>query len=175
MIGERLPVLWSTFEEPVDKWTSTTLAWKILQFVSGDLNLINPYVFNLIRQTIISTSIPEIRLKSFNMLTASMEKIQCDPSHLEAILLANIKWKPGRSSSVLRSCAALCAYTAIIHRKLDIVQSNIDVFTDSFLPLVEDEVVNTRLAAIRILKRCLLTGRPTKVDSVLTSNSQHCN
>ena len=109
MIRERLPVLWTSFEEPIDKWTTTTLAWKILQFLAGDLQLINNYVFDLICQTIISTSSPEIRLKSFNLLTASMEKVECNPAHLEAILLLNIKWKSGRCASVLRSCAALCA------------------------------------------------------------------
>lgn len=170
MIRQRLPVLWTNFEEPIDKWTTSTLSWKILQFVANDMKIVNDYVFDLIRQTIVSSSSPEIKLKCFNMLTASMEKVECDPANLEVILLTNIKWKPGRSASVLRSCAALCTYAAITHRKLDITQSNINVFTDCLLPLVEDEVVNTRLAAIRILKRCLLIGRPTKLDSVLTSN-----
>jgi hypothetical protein len=35
--------------------------------------------------------------------------------------------------------------------------------------LVENEVVNTRLAAIKILQHCLFAGRPTNLDSILTS------
>lgn len=49
---------------------------------------------------------------------------------------------------------------------------NVNAYVDSFLPLVEDEVAQTRLAAARVLKRCLMLAGPSslaKVDSVLSS------
>ncbi len=169
MIKQTLPALWATCDEKPDRWTVTSFPWKILQFVAGDLRLVNDFVFDLLRQTIGSTTCPEIKLKSFNMLTASMDRVECDPAQFQTILLANIKWKPGRSASVLRSCAALCAYTAILHQKVQVTPSNVDIYAGAFLHLVEDEIVNSRLAAIRALKRCLLVAKPSNLDSVITS------
>lgn len=170
MIQQRLPALLTSDCQP-GKWTTTSPSWRILQFVAGELKMIDAYVFDLLRQTISSNPNPEVKLKSFNMLTASMEHLQSiDPNQLQAILLASVKWKPGRSASVLRSSAALCAYAAIHHRKLEIIPSNVNTMADSFVDLVEDEVVNTRLAAIKILQHCcLFAGRPTNLDSILTS------
>jgi hypothetical protein len=169
MIQQRLPALLTSEGEP-GQWTTTSPSWRILQFVAGELKMIDSYVFDLLRQTISSNPNPEVKLKSFNMLTASMEHLQSiDPAQLQAILLASVKWKPGRSASVLRSSAALCAYAAIHHRKLEIIPSNLNTMADSFVDLVEDEVVNTRLAAIKILQHCLFAGRPTNLDSILTS------
>lgn len=171
MIQQRLPALLTSEGEP-GQWATTSPSWRILQFVAGEMKIIDGYVFDLLRQTISSNQNPEVKLKSFNMLTASMEHLQCiDPAQIQAILLASVKWKPGRSASVLRSSAALCAYAAVHHRKLEILPSNIDAISDSFVDLVEDEVVNTRLAAIKILHRCLFAGRPTNTDSILTSTA----
>ena len=172
MVKQKLPDLWATCNEKPDKWTSNSFHWKMLQFVAGDLRLVNEFVFDLLVQTIASTTCPEIKLKSFNLLTASMERVECDPAQFQCILLANIKWKPGRSASVLRSCVALCAFTAILHNKIEITPSNVDVYADAFLHLVEDEIVNSRLTAIRVLKRCLLVGKPANLDTILTSKLQ---
>ena len=132
--------------------------------------MIDGYVFDLLRQTIGSTENPEVKLKSFNMLTAYMDHLQnIDPAQLQSVLLASVKWKPGRSASVLRCSAVLCSYAAIHHKKLEIIPSNINIIADSFVDLVEDETVNTRLAAIKILQQCLFLGRPNNVDSILTS------
>lgn len=173
MIRQRLPDLWTTFEEPPDKWTATSLPWKIIQFVAGEMKIVNPFIFDQIHQTINFTTYPDMKLKCFNLLTASMERIECDSEQLQSLLLTNVKWKPGRSASVLRSCVTLCAYAAITQHKIEIVPSNLNVFVESFLPLVEDEITSTRLATIRILKHCLLlgVGQPTKLDAVFTSNN----
>ncbi|KAI9550138.1 hypothetical protein GHT06_006412 [Daphnia sinensis] len=169
MIQQRLPSLLASEADPA-RWTTTSPPWKILQFVARDMKMIDNFVFDLLCQTIAATTCPEIKLKSFNMLTGSMSHIQCtDPAQLQTMLLANVKWKPGRSASVLRSSAALCAYAAVQHNKLEIIPSNIDVIANSFVDLVEDEAVNTRLAAIRIIQRCLLAGRPANLDSILTT------
>jgi hypothetical protein len=133
MIQQRLPALLTSEGEP-GQWTTTSPSWRILQFVAGDMKMIDSYVFDLLRQTISSNPNPEVKLKSFNMLTASMEHLQSiDPAQLQAILLASVKWKPGRSASVLRSSAALCAYAAIHHRKLEIIPSNVNIMADSFV------------------------------------------
>lgn len=100
MIQQRLPTLLSSEGEP-GQWTTTSPSWKILQFVAGDMKMIDGYVFDLLRQTIGSTQNPEVKLKSFNMLTASMDHLQSiDPAQLQAISLASVKWKPGQSASV---------------------------------------------------------------------------
>ncbi|EFX62296.1 hypothetical protein DAPPUDRAFT_119461 [Daphnia pulex] len=133
MIQQRLPALLTSEGEP-GQWTTTSPSWRILQFVAGDMKMIDGYVFDLLRQTISSNPNPEVKLKSFNILTASMEHLQSiDPAQLQAILLASVKWKPGRSASVLRSSAALCAYAAIHHRKLEIIPSNVNIMADSFV------------------------------------------
>lgn len=75
---------------------------------------------------------------------------------------------------MLRSSAALCAYTAILCGRLKIEAENVDCYVDSFLHLVEDEVAQTRLAAVRVLGRCLmLVSRVplAKMDSVLSSTN----
>lgn len=169
MIQQKLPALWETFEETPEMWTTASLPWKILQFITSDLKFINDYVLELLRQTISSNASPEIKLKSLNMLTATMDQISCQLTPLEMVLLANIKWKPGRSASVLRSCAALCIHSAVLNNKLEITPSNVDVYAEAFLHLVEDEVLNSRLAAIRVLRRCLLIAQPANIDSILTS------
>lgn len=169
MIRHQLPILWTTFQELPDEWTPSSLPWNILQFVAGDMKIINSFIFDCIQDTINTTKSPEIKLKSFNLLTTSMERIECDSKKLQTLLLANVKWKAGRSASVLRSSVALCAYTAISHQKLEIIPSNLDTFVEAFLPLVEDEILGTRLAAIQILIKFLL-GRPTQLDTILTSN-----
>jgi hypothetical protein len=72
------------------------------------MKMIDGYVFDLLRQTIGSTENPEVKLKSFNMLTAYMDHLQnIDPAQLQSVLLASVKWKPVRSVSVLRCSAAL--------------------------------------------------------------------
>ncbi|XP_057370064.1 uncharacterized protein LOC130690853 [Daphnia carinata] len=168
MIQQKLPSLLS--EADPSKWTITSSSWKILQFIARDMKMIDNFIFDLLCQTIAATQCPEIKLKSFNMLTGSMDHVQCtDPAQFQVMLLANVKWKPGRSASVLRSSAALCAYAAVQHHKLEIIPSNIDVIANSFVDLVEDEAINTRLAAIRIIQRCLIAGRPANLDSILTT------
>ncbi|XP_057380977.1 uncharacterized protein LOC130703562 [Daphnia carinata] len=169
MVQQKLPSVLASEADPL-KWTITSSSWKILQFIARDMKMIDNFVFDLLCQTIAATQCPEIKLKSFNMLTGSMDHVQCtDPAQFQAMLLANVKWKPGRSASVLRSSAALCAYAAVQHHKLEIIPSNIDVIANSFVDLVEDEAINTRLAAIRIIQRCLIAGRPANLDSILTT------
>ena len=67
------------------------------------------------------------------IIVVSMDRVECDPAPFQSIMLANIKWKSGRSSFILRSCAALCAFTAILHQKIEITSSYVDVYADAFL------------------------------------------
>ena len=55
MVKQKLPKLWETCEEKPDKWTSNSFHWKMLQFVAGDLRLVNEFVFDLLVKTIAST------------------------------------------------------------------------------------------------------------------------
>ncbi len=85
-----------------------------------------------------------------------------------------LKWRAGRSAAVLRSSATLCACMALQHGRLVMDASNVEFYVDSFLPLVEDEVIQTRLSAVRVLQRCLLLAPQipkTKIDIIFSSNN----
>lgn len=94
MFQQRLPQWWASrgLEEP-NKWTGpSNHAWRVLHFIALDLKLIDGYVFKLLIETISSTQVPEIKLKSLNILTGSMDyidPIECDSAALRSLLQAS--------------------------------------------------------------------------------------
>ena len=91
MFEKRLPMLWDSWKlETPDKWRDPSCtSWRLLQFVAKDLKLIDGFVFELLRQTVASTQVPEIKLKCFNILTASMDHLsvgQHDAANLRSML-----------------------------------------------------------------------------------------
>ena len=55
-----------------------------------------------------------------------MDRVECDRAHFQSILLANIKWHPGRS-----------AFTSILSHKIESHPPNVDVYADAFLQLAQ--------------------------------------
>lgn len=168
MIHAKLPSLWK-YEEP-EKWDTSSPPWRILSFIAGELKAINGFVFDLLLRTIETTPQAEIKLKSFNMLTGAMETLECEPYQLQLVLLTNLKWKAGRTASVLRSSVALCALTALKTGRLQMDKENANVWADVLHYLIEDELTNTRLTVLKILKICLTSGMFDNRDKILPSN-----
>jgi len=94
MFQQRLPQWWASrgLEEP-NKWTgASSHAWRVLHFIALDLKLIDGYVFKLLIETVSSTQVPEIKLKSLNILTVSMDyidPIKSDSAALRSLLQAS--------------------------------------------------------------------------------------
>ena len=75
------------------------------KFVAGDSMLVKEFAsYLLLLQTIGSTTCPDADIKLskiFNSPKASKERVDCnDPVQFKFILLANIKWHPGRSMAL---------------------------------------------------------------------------
>lgn len=150
----------------------TSSPWRILSFIASDLKAIDGFTFGLLRRVIETTPSAEMKLKSFNMLTAAMNDLECESPDLQSLLLANLKWKAGRSASVLRSSVALCAVTALECKKIQLNKENAEAWANVLQYIIEDELTNTRLMALKILKHCLISSQLANKDKFISGNDQ---
>lgn len=164
LIQEKLSTILSRFVA-VEDWNTESIPWRILQSAMQYLEEVNDLHFDIFQKLISSSSVPEIRLKSFNMLTESMSKLRPNQnqdvqSKLWLLIRSNLQWKSGRTSAVIRSSASLCLELAFHHHVLDIRTDIVEDYLQVILPLAEDETISTRKTACALLQHCCLMNQP---------------
>jgi len=164
LIQERLLNLLSRFEA-VKQWNVDSTPLRILQSAMKHLEVASDSHLDIFHELISSSADAEIKLKSFNMLTELMPKLepsqnQDRTSKIWLLIRSNLQWKSGRTAAVVRCSAALCLQFAFNHQVLDIGPDSVEDYLLMILPLVEDETVSTRKTACTLLQHCCLMTQP---------------
>ena len=150
MLHARFASIMSAFDAGCPStWTADSKSWRVLVSVADRLDVLDAGVTKTICSVVSLTGQPEMRLKCFQMLAALVQRAELVDGEILAtvldVMVDNIKWKAGRTSSSLRSSAVLCL-SYIVNKQLESVKvAGRSRILEGVLPLVEDDAQATRI------------------------------